>query len=256
MELNQCQVRRNRIRNENSPRIGSRLACEPFANLANFLFLMAPDHKSCAALFTVFSTTCVTLPQLVKQKKYFGSDTHRRLIHEDQCTGIGRFIPDTNGAGVPNGPSLRKSPASMPPSCLALKPCLVVPDAAPLLPECGLQYRRYRQLQRVGESAAAWSKGRRQQPGPRHCTGGLPKGGGHSGVAHFFLFLLLAGVTTIGLGVWWSQVGHTYRLTCESKLPCCFQRLLCCGIPLEVSSMSSQHSLMVATSPACSQQRL
>lgn len=40
-------------------------------------------------------------------------------------------------------------------------------------------------------------------------TGGLPKGGGsHSGVAHFFLFLLLAGIATIGFGVWWSQVEH------------------------------------------------
>lgn len=39
-------------------------------------------------------------------------------------------------------------------------------------------------------------------------AGGLPKGGGggHSGVAHFFLFLLLAGIATISVGVWWSQV--------------------------------------------------
>lgn len=39
----------------------------------------------------------------MKQRKYVGSDTHRRLIHEDQCTGIGKVIPDTNGAGIPNG---------------------------------------------------------------------------------------------------------------------------------------------------------
>lgn len=38
-------------------------------------------------------------------------------------------------------------------------------------------------------------------------AGGLPKGGGsHSGVARFFLFLLVAGIATIGFGVWWSQV--------------------------------------------------
>lgn len=41
--------------------------------------------------------------QLVQQKKYFESATHRRLLHEDQCEGIERVIPDTNGAGVPKG---------------------------------------------------------------------------------------------------------------------------------------------------------
>jgi hypothetical protein len=76
--------------------------------------------------------------RLVQQKKYFESSTHRRLLHEDQCEGIERVIPDTNGAGVPKG--------------------------------------------------------------------GLPKGGGsHSGFARFFLFLLVAGIATIGFGVWWSQ---------------------------------------------------
>ena len=49
-------------------------------------------------------------------------------------------------------------------------------------------------------------------PAEPHCTymshtGGLPKGGGsHSGFARFFLFLLVAGIATIGFGVWWSQV--------------------------------------------------
>lgn len=48
---------------------------------------------------------CLSLLQLVQEKKYFESSTHRRLIHEDQCVGVGRVIPDTNGAGIPNGGS-------------------------------------------------------------------------------------------------------------------------------------------------------
>lgn len=48
----------------------------------------------------------VFLLQLVQQKKYFESSTHRRLIHEDQCAGVERVIPDTNGAGVPKGEAL------------------------------------------------------------------------------------------------------------------------------------------------------
>lgn len=49
--------------------------------------------------------------------------------------------------------------------------------------------------------------------------GGLPKGGGsHSGVAHFFLFLLLAGIATIGIGVWWSQVACCWRFNCLCRV--------------------------------------
>lgn len=53
---------------------------------------------------------CKKVPQyeintcsLVKSKKYFESETHRRLVHEDTCSDVSRIIPDTNGAGIPNG---------------------------------------------------------------------------------------------------------------------------------------------------------
>lgn len=45
--------------------------------------------------------------QTLAKRKYVESITHRRLVHEDQCTGISRVIPDTNGMGVPNGAASR-----------------------------------------------------------------------------------------------------------------------------------------------------
>lgn len=60
-------------------------------------------HLLAAAIQQSVTLSCATCVQLVQQKKYFESSTHRRLLHEDQCEGIERVIPDTNGAGVPKG---------------------------------------------------------------------------------------------------------------------------------------------------------
>lgn len=61
------------------------------------------QHLLAAAIQQSVTLSCATCVQLVQQKKYFESSTHRRLLHEDQCEGIERVIPDTNGAGVPKG---------------------------------------------------------------------------------------------------------------------------------------------------------
>ena len=53
--------------------------------------------------------------QLVQERRYYESSTHRRLIHEDTCSGIEAIISDTNGAGIPKGP-----PDS--PRCLQIPP--------------------------------------------------------------------------------------------------------------------------------------